>query len=44
MPVILFESGRLSSEVKEKLLQALTDTAVEVVEIQNRCFLSVCLN
>lgn len=39
MPFIAFEAGQLSEEVKEELIQKLTDVSVEVTGIPKELFL-----
>jgi 4-oxalocrotonate tautomerase len=38
MPVIVFEAGALSKEVKQQLIQRLTDVSVEVTGIPKELF------
>jgi 4-oxalocrotonate tautomerase len=39
MPYIAFESGQLSAEVKEKLIQTLTEVSAEITGIPKHLFL-----
>jgi 4-oxalocrotonate tautomerase len=38
MPIITFESGELSRDVKQELIQQLTDTAVSITGIPKEFF------
>ncbi|WP_367989548.1 4-oxalocrotonate tautomerase DmpI [Vibrio sp. NTOU-M3] len=42
MPFIAFESGQLTDEVKEKLIEKLTEVSVEITGIPKELFL-VCI-
>ncbi|CAM2904781.1 4-oxalocrotonate tautomerase DmpI [Moritella viscosa] len=39
MPFIAFESGQLTDDVKEKLIEKLTDVSVEITGIPKELFL-----
>ena len=39
MPFIAFESGQLTDDVKEKLIEKLTDVSVEITGISKELFL-----